>query len=102
MDWQEMLKTPQFYGLWLMYILSAAPGLMLLSNAKDIATDQAKWGQGVQLVIILSILNTLGRVVAGVMSDCIGARATMVLANRIPWPPTPTRTTLVVWVLFIV
>ncbi len=41
LDWQQMLATPQFYLLWIMLVLAASAGLMMISNAKLIAGDQA-------------------------------------------------------------
>jgi hypothetical protein len=46
-DWNEMLRTGQFYQLWLMFILSASAGLMIIMHVALIAKDQAhvdKWG----------------------------------------------------------
>ena len=31
LDWQEMLRTGQFYQLWLMFVLAASAGLMIIS-----------------------------------------------------------------------
>ena len=32
LDWQEMLRTGQFYRLWLMFVLSASAGLLIIGN----------------------------------------------------------------------
>jgi OFA family oxalate/formate antiporter-like MFS transporter len=79
-DWPEMLKTPQFYLLWLIYVLSAAAGLMIISNVPIIAKEQAAWEAGFISVMTLAIFNTLGRVVGGFVSDRIGRTRTMMLA----------------------
>ena len=79
-DWPEMLKTPQFYLLWLIYVLSAAAGLMIIANAALIAKDQAAWEAGFVGVMILAAFNTLGRVLAGFVSDRFGRTRTMILA----------------------
>lgn len=79
-DWADMLKTPQFYLLWLIYVLAAAAGLMLISNVAIIAKEQAAWEAGFVAVMTLAAFNTLGRVVAGFVSDRIGRTNTMVLA----------------------
>jgi hypothetical protein len=42
-EWQAMLRTPQFYQLWLMMVLSASAGMMILSQVAMIAKDQADW-----------------------------------------------------------
>lgn len=79
-DWPEMLKTPQFYLLWAIYVLTAAAGLMLISNVPIIAREQAGWEAGFVPVMILAAFNSLGRVVSGFVSDRIGRIPTMVLA----------------------
>ena len=79
-DWPEMLKTPQFYLLWLIYVLAAAAGLMLISNVAIIAKEQAAWEAGFYAVMTLAIFNTLGRIASGYVSDRIGRTRTMILA----------------------
>lgn len=79
-DWQEMIKTPQFYLLWLMYVLAAAAGLMIISNVAIIAKEQAGWEAGFVPIMLLATFNTLGRIVAGYVSDRIGRTQTMVMA----------------------
>lgn len=79
-DWNEMTRTPQFYLLWLIYVLSAAAGLMVISNIAIIAREQAAWEAGYVGVMTLAAFNTLGRVVAGYVSDRIGRTNTMILA----------------------
>lgn len=80
-DWHEMLRTGQFYQLWLMFILSASAGLMIIMHVALIAKDQAhvdKWG--FWLIAILALCNTSGRLVSGFLSDRIGRANTMLLA----------------------
>jgi OFA family oxalate/formate antiporter-like MFS transporter len=81
--WTEMTKTPQFYLLWLMFLLSATAGLMLLGHLASIAADQAGWQAGFVLVVILSIFNAGGRVVGGILSDKIGRTSAMMLVFTI-------------------
>lgn len=78
-DWQEMLRTPQFYLLWAIFILSASAGLMLISNVAIIAQEQAGWKAGFVPVMLLAIFNSLGRVASGYISDRIGRTRTMLL-----------------------
>jgi MFS transporter, OFA family, oxalate/formate antiporter len=81
LDWHEMLRTGQFYQLWLMFVLASSAGLMIISQVALIAKDQAhidKWGFAP--VATLAIFNTLGRVVSGFLSDHIGRTKTMILA----------------------
>jgi OFA family oxalate/formate antiporter-like MFS transporter len=79
-DWPEMVRTPQFHLLWLMYVLTASAGLMLISNVAIIAKEQAAWEAGFVPVILLAIFNTLGRFGSGAISDRIGRTRTMVAA----------------------
>ena len=78
--WQEALKTPQFYLLWVMYLLSATAGLMLIAHLPSIAAVQANWKTAaVILVPVLAIFNALGRVFAGFLSDKLGRIRAMML-----------------------
>ena len=54
-----MLRTGQFYQLWLMFVLAASAGLMIICKVALIAKDQAHIGQmGYSPVAILAIFNT--------------------------------------------
>ena len=81
LDWHEMLRTGRFYQLWLMFVLSASAGLMIIMHIAIIAKEQAhvdRWG--FWLVAILALCNTSGRLLSGVVSDRIGRSRTMMLA----------------------
>ncbi|EGQ8119781.1 OFA family MFS transporter [Vibrio cholerae] len=80
LSWQAMLKTPQFYALWLMYALAASVGLMIIGNITNIASVQANVPNAVYLASILAIFNSGGRVAAGILSDKIGGVRTLLLA----------------------
>jgi OFA family oxalate/formate antiporter-like MFS transporter len=80
LDWNEMVKTRQFYQLWLMMVLAASAGLMIIAHVAIIAQKQANWKWGFVPVAMLAIFNTLGRLVSGYLSDRIGRPRTMVLA----------------------
>jgi len=81
LDWQEMLRTGQFYQLWLMFVLSASAGLLIIGNITLIAQDQVpKWDKAFLLVMVVAIFNTCGRFLSGFVSDRIGRTNTMVLA----------------------
>ena len=84
----EMLKTWQFYALWFMYACGAGAGLMIISATKKIVKgaevgDISLFGRNVAVAVIavsgLGIGNGAGRIVAGMLSDKIGRKATMVL-----------------------
>ncbi|WP_409227204.1 L-lactate MFS transporter [Gudongella sp. SC589] len=70
--WRDMVCTPGFYKLWLMLGLSASAGLMIIGHITNIAKVQAGWEGGFLLVILISIFNTAGRIIAGRLSDRMG------------------------------
>ncbi len=75
----EMLKTWQFYVLWFMYACGAGAGLMIIAKLAIIATDQAGITLGFVLVAVLAVGNGAGRIIAGMLSDRIGRKATMLI-----------------------
>ena len=79
-DWHEMLRTRQFYLLWVMYVLTASAGLMLISNVAIIALEQAAWQAGFIAIMTLATFNTIGRFGSGAISDRIGRTNTMLIA----------------------
>ena len=82
--WNEVAKTPQFYLLWVMYLLAATAGLMLIAHLPSIAVAQADWKTaGFMLVVILSIFNAIGRLGAGALSDKVGRTRAMMIVFMI-------------------
>ena len=81
MDWHEMIRTARFYRLWLMFVLSASAGLLIIGNIAIIAKDQAQWDKGFWAVAMVAVFNTLGRVLSGGLSDLLGRSRTMLLAS---------------------
>jgi OFA family oxalate/formate antiporter-like MFS transporter len=79
-DWRQMLRTPQFVLLWLMFACSAFAGLMIIGHmAKIAALQMSGLDLGFLLVAVLAIGNALGRVVAGIVSDKIGGIRTLLI-----------------------
>jgi len=76
---REMLATVQFYILWFMYACGAGAGLMIISKLAAIAKLQVGIELGFVLVAVLAVGNGGGRIVAGMLSDKIGRKATMFL-----------------------
>ena len=74
---KEMLCTVQFYMLWFMYACGAGAGLLIISKLAAIASLQAGISLGFLLVAVLAIGNGGGRILAGMLSDKIGRKATM-------------------------
>jgi OFA family oxalate/formate antiporter-like MFS transporter len=79
MTWREMLRTPQFYLLWLMFLAGSMAGLILIGHLAKIAVLQTGVNLGVALVSMISISNALGRPVSGFVSDKIGRGRTMAI-----------------------
>lgn len=76
---KEMLKTWQFYALWFMFACGAGAGLMVISKLASIAKIQASLELGFILVASLAVGNGGGRVLAGILSDKIGRKTTMLI-----------------------
>jgi OFA family oxalate/formate antiporter-like MFS transporter len=93
--WQEMLRTPQFWLLWITYFAGCSAGLLIIMNAvniwqsfsilslvsqyptipKDIYLDILT--KGTTAVMAISVLNALGRIIWGKISDSIGRKNTL-------------------------
>lgn len=79
-DWHEMLKTPQFYLLWLMFGFGSFAGLMMIGSMAKIAAQQLPGvNLGFVLVALLAVGNAGGRIVAGFISDKLGRMRTVLL-----------------------
>ena len=74
---KEMLTTWQFYVIWFLYVCGAGAGLMVISKLAAIADKQVGITLGFVLVAVLAIGNGGGRILAGMLSDKIGRKATM-------------------------
>lgn len=82
-DSKHMLKTPQFYSLWVVFIFSALSGLMVIYCIKLFGIDALKYnGIGARQAAIIggtamawyAIFNGLGRILWGMISDKIGRK----------------------------
>ena len=73
----EMLRTRQFYLLWVMYVFAAGAGLMIIGKLVKMVELQTGSKAGFILVALLAVGNASGRVVAGVLSDRVGRTRTM-------------------------
>jgi OFA family oxalate/formate antiporter-like MFS transporter len=76
---REMLGTWQFYVVWFMYVCGAGAGLMIISKLAAIADKQVGITLGFVLVAVLAIGNGGGRILAGMLSDKIGRKATFLI-----------------------
>lgn len=74
----EILRSPMFYLLWLIYFIGAGAGLMVISSV----SGMAKKSMGTSAFIAVAVMalgNAGGRIIAGVLSDKIGRRWTLAL-----------------------
>lgn len=75
----EMLRTPQFYLLWSMFISAGGAGLMIIGKLAKICQVQAEIKAGFLLVALLAVGNASGRIAAGSLSDKMCPMRTMLL-----------------------
>ncbi len=76
----EMLRTPQFYLIWLTYLAGCTAGLMVIGFAKTIAaTAGLAEGVATAAVMIVSVFNALGRLTWGTISDRLGRTTTLLI-----------------------
>ncbi|HET7753448.1 MAG TPA: OFA family MFS transporter [Anaeromyxobacteraceae bacterium] len=77
--WREMLKSWEFYSLYVQYACAATAGLMIIGHMAKIVTVQS--GNSIKVgfvfVALLAIFNASGRIIAGVVSDYIGRVVTI-------------------------
>lgn len=75
----QMMKTPRFYLLWILYTIGCIGGLMIIGHASPIV--QHKVGLSSQeaafIVSFLGLSNSLGRVFWGSVSDRFGRMVTL-------------------------
>jgi OFA family oxalate/formate antiporter-like MFS transporter len=90
MESSQMLKTPQFFGLWLMFCGSALAGLMVIYcirlfgidalQSSGVAEDAEAAGVIAGTAMAwYAILNGLGRIAWGTVSDKIGRKLALFL-----------------------
>ena len=102
--WREMIRTKSFWYLWIMFVLSATCGLMMIGNIGNVsqafediyALDNPGFDSATQnilltaqlatIVCILAVFNGAGRVAWGFVSDKLGrtkAMKTMFLTQAV-------------------
>jgi len=83
LDWtpNEMMGNAQFYVLWVIYLFGAAAGLMIIGQAVPIGLEVAKLDRAVAAggLGTMALLNGLGRLVHGSISDKLGRKNTVIL-----------------------
>lgn len=81
-EWREMLRTPQFWLLWTMFVLAATAGLMTLGILKTFlqaANTTIDDTMAASIVGILALFNAGGRIFWGTVSDKINRTPTMLI-----------------------
>ncbi|MGQ9677725.1 MAG: L-lactate MFS transporter [bacterium] len=84
----QMMKTVQFWLIWLTYFAGCAAGLMIIGQTSPIAQEMAGFTKETAAlgVSVLAIFNTIGRIFWGRISDSIGrtkALSLMFLINAV-------------------
>lgn len=85
----EMLRTPQFYMIFLTFAFSAGAGLMSIGLMKLYPMEalmengfselKASAIAGTAIAVFFSLANGLGRILWGVISDAIGRRRSIII-----------------------
>jgi len=81
----QMLRTPQFYAIWLVFAASAIAGLMVIYCIQLFGIDALQY-RGVPNAIVVTgtamawyaIFNGLGRILWGMISDRIGRKSAII------------------------
>jgi MFS family permease len=74
----EMLQSPMFYLLWVIYFIGSGAGLMVISSVSGMA-KKSMGELAFVAVAVMAIGNAGGRIAAGILSDKIGRRWTLML-----------------------
>src|SRR2546426_5842788 len=78
---REMLRTPHFYALYVMFVMMATGGLLVTAQAGPVATS---WGISLAALTLATTLspiaNGLSRISWGWVSDRLGREMTMMIA----------------------
>ena len=86
----QMLKTPQFYSIWLVFLSSAIAGLMVIYCIQLFGIDALAF-HGVENAIVITgtamawyaIFNGLGRILWGMISDRIGRKTSIIAMSAL-------------------
>ncbi len=76
--YKEMLRDGNYWLLWLIYVLGATGGMMIIGTAASISDQYQHVGEATLFVMLVSIANTFGRIFWGTVSDKIGRYPTVI------------------------
>jgi nitrate/nitrite transporter NarK len=74
----EILRQPAFWVLWVIYFIGSGAGLMVISSVSGMA-KKTMGSQAFIAVAVMALGNAAGRICAGLLSDKIGRRWTLML-----------------------
>ena len=74
----EILRQPKFWLLWMIYFIGAGAGLMVISSVSGMA-KKTMGEHAFIAVAVMAVGNAGGRIGAGILSDRIGRRWTLLL-----------------------
>ena len=75
----EMLRNPKFYLVTVTYMLACMSGLMMIGFAKPIAVARGLESTATIGVLAISMFNSIGRLLWGIVSDKLGRRNTILI-----------------------
>lgn len=79
-DWKRMLKTKRFYLIFILFLFSVSMGLMIIGNMARISSLQAGITNAAFLISLVAVMNAVGRILGGMLSDKIGRVNTLFIA----------------------
>ncbi len=89
----EMLRTPQFYMIFVTFLFSASAGLMSIGlmklfplqalEANGLDTVAASATAGTAMAVFFSLANGLGRIGWGMISDRIGRKTSIIIMTAV-------------------
>lgn len=73
---KEMVKTPAFYLMWVMFFVGCIPGLLAIGIAVGIGEEFVKVSPEIaaNAVVLIAVFNTVGRMGSGAAADKLGIR----------------------------
>jgi MFS family permease len=72
----DLLRSPVFYLLWVIFFIGAGAGLMVIGSVSGMA--KRSMGEAAFIaVVMMAVGNAGGRIVAGILSDKIGRHPTL-------------------------
>jgi OFA family oxalate/formate antiporter-like MFS transporter len=85
----QMLRTPQFYMVWIVFVFSSMAGLMTIGIIKLFGIDELQASgmsaveasaiAGTAMAVFYSLANGIGRIVWGTLSDKLGRKKSIFL-----------------------